>query len=360
MAETTTIDFSKFTFTAEQIRDINELVFDEVLRSPELNALHDMYSGIVYDKEIGFITGGGLVGKAGQGCNPEAQDFVINTRKVVWQPRDWEVIIDECAKDLDKTCAIYCKNLGIRAHDLTDTDYAAIVVRVLSDAIKDMLYRIVWFNDTDATNVSDDDTPGQITDGVDVEYFTIIDGLFKQLLTASTAHPELLVTITANSQATKAAQMSGMTADAAYQLLSDMYYKAPVLMRNSGNMRFLVTQSIADAYQQYLTGKGIESTYRNLVDGVKSLKFLGVDVIPMPVWDVMIQSYFDQGSSKGYYKPHRAVLIEKANTAVGTPSDGVLDTVDAFYDRKSRINRFEAADRIDAKILNDTRFVLGI
>ena len=360
MAKSNIIDLSKFTFTAEQIRDIRDLVFDEVLKAPELNELHEMFSGIVYDKEIGFITGGGLVGKAAQGCNPEAQDFKIGTRKVVWQPKTWEVIIDECATDLDNTCAVYCKNLGVRENDLTDTDYMAIVVQVLSEAIKKMLYRIIWLSDTDATNVSDEDTPGLITDGVDVEYFNLIDGLFKQLQTAATAHPELLVTISANSQTTKATQMSGMTAEVAYQLLNDMYYKAPVVMRASGKMRFLVTQTIADAYQQYLTGKNIESTYKNLVDGVRSLKFLGVDVIPMPVWDEQIQAYFDQGSTKGYYKPHRAVLIEKANTAVGTPSDGVLEEVDVFYDKKSRINRMEASDKIDAKLLNDTRFVLGI
>ena len=349
------IDLSKFTFTAEQVCDINELIFDDILHAPDLDFLHTIFNGIEYDKEIGFITEGGLVGKKAQGCDPTAQDWSIGTRKVVWEPKAWEVIIDQCAKDLETTMAVYSMNKGVRVNDLTDTDYMAIAATVLGQAIKDALYRIVWFSDKDAKNVADS---GIITAGVDVDYFNIINaGFFKQLQTAVTSHPELLVAIDANTKTTKKAQLEGMTADAAYDILSKMYYAAPIEMRGSGNMRFLVTQTIADGYQQYLTGKGIESTYKNLVDGVNSLKFLGIDVIPVPIWDKMIQSYNDLGAK--YQAPHRAVLIEKANLGVGTPSNGALEDVDIFYDKKSRINRMEATDKIDAKLINDARLVFA-
>ena len=46
MAENKSIvDLSKFTFTAEQIRDINELVFDGVLHAPDLNYIHTLHPG---------------------------------------------------------------------------------------------------------------------------------------------------------------------------------------------------------------------------------------------------------------------------------------------------------------------------
>ena len=419
------VDLSKFTFTAEQIRDINELVFDDILHAPDLSVIHTMYSGIVYDREIGFITGGGLVGKAEQGCDPDSQDWAIGTRKVVWTPKGWEIRIEECASDLNNTMVVYAKNNGIRIDDLTDTDYMAILVIVLTDAIRDFFYRLVWFNDTDAANVSVESLPvatvssqtsgsaivgtvyagvastaagavkcalsngtivylsgtaatgnavsgttyytkdtankntvlsgGIITAGVDTGYFTILDGLFKQLQAAVTVDSSLLSTISANSQSTKAAQLSAMDGDAAYALLNDMYFKAPIELRTSGNMQFLVTQSIADAYLQYLMGKGIESTYRNLVDGLSSLSFLGVEVIAMPIWDKMIHSYNDLGAT--YYKPHRAVLIEKANLAVGTPSEEAYEGVDVWYDKKSRKNFIETKDKLDAKLLNPARLV---
>lgn len=350
------VDLSKFTFTAEQIRDINELVFDEVLHAPDLNLIHTMYPGIVYDREIGFITGGGLVGKKAQGCNPTPQDFTVGTRKVTWQPKPWEVFIDECAEDLQNTAAVYALNTGTRIDDLTDTDYMAIVVRVLMDAVRDFMYRIVWFGDTDAANYDKTNAPnGIITPGVDVDYFNLLDGFFKQLQVAVTATPSLLVTIAANGTATKEAQMTGMDADAAFKLLSAMYYKAPLELRGSGNMQFVVTQSVADGYQQYLLGKGIESTYNNTIKGVRTLEFLGIKVIALPIWDKMIQAYNDLGTT--YYKPHRALLIEKANLAIGTPSEEAYGGADVWYDKTSRKNYVLLKDKIDAKLLNDKRFV---
>lgn len=347
------LDFSKFTFTAEQIRDINDLVFDELLHAPDINYLHTLQTGIVYDREIGFITGGGLVGKKGQGCDPVPQEFTIGTRKVVWQPKTWEVFIAECAKDLEATAAVYVMNNGVRMDDLTDTDYMAIVVEVLSKAVHDFIFRIVWLGDTEAENVGS--SGGIITAGVDTEYFDIIDGFFKQLEAAVADDSNRLVTIAANSQGTKAAQMNNLTPENAYNLLSTMYYKAPVVMRASGNMRFLVTQSLADKYQQYLTDKGLESTYRNMVDGVNALSILGVEVIAVPKWDEMIQAFNDLGAT--FYKPHRALLIEKANLAVGVPATTVLEEVDVWYDKTSRKNYLEAKDKIDAKLLNPARLV---
>lgn len=350
------VDLSKFTFTAEQIRDINELVFDEVLHAPDLNLIHTLYPGIVYDREIGFITGGGLVGKKAQGCDPTPHDFAIGTRKVTWQPKPWEVFIDECAEDLMNTAAVYALNKSTRVDDLTDTDYMAIVVKVLMDAVRDFMYRIVWFGDTDAANYDRTNAPnGIITPSLDVGYFNLLDGFFKQLQTAVTASPELLVSIAANGKTTKTEQMAGMDADAAFELLQSMYFKAPLELRSSGAMQFIVTQSVTDGYQKYLIGKGIESTYTNLVKGVRSLEFLGVKVIALPIWDKMIQAYNDLGTT--YYKPHRALLIEKENLAIGTPSEEAYGTADVWYDKTSRKNYVLLKDKIDAKLLNDKRFV---
>lgn len=349
------INLSQFTFSAEQIRNINELVYEGIQTLPELSAIHTMYDGIVYDKEIGFITGGGLVGKKGQGCDPETQDFNISTRKVKWEPKEWEVFIDECAEPLKNTMVVYAMNKGTRVDDLTDTDYMAIVVEVLIDAVKSFLYRIIWFGDKDAKNVGDGGD-GVITAGVDTEYFDIIDGLFKQLEIIVANTPAAGVTISANQQTSYALQESSLTPDLAYQLLSNMYYKSnPKMRERKGELRFLVTQSIADKYEQYLTGKGISETYKNLVDGIQALSFNGIPVIPMPVWDSMIQSYQDLGTK--YNKPHRALLSTKAVVAVGTTSAGGYDEVDLWYDKTSRKNYALIKDKIDAKILSDKMVV---
>lgn len=426
------IDLSKFTFTAEQIRDINELVYEGIAALPALDYIHQFYPGIVYDKEVGFITGGGLVGKKGQGCDPEEQDWEIGTRKMKWEPKEWEIYLSECAKELKNTCAVYCMNKGTRVDDLTDTDLMEIVVEVLIDAVLKFMYRLIWFNDTDATSVEYEELPtaavsaqtageeivgtvyegvestaagavkcatsdgvivyldgdaatgtasaektyytkdtvhtttvsngGQYTEDIDTGYFDIIDGLFKQLRAAVISNPALAVEIDANSKSTKAQQMSALTPQKAYDLLSAMWYKAPIKLRQAKadrderrRPRFYVTQSVADAYEQYLLGKGIKETYDNLVDGIEALTFLGVPVIPMAIWDEMIQSYQDMGAT--YFKPHRALLTCKAVLAVGLEGETAFGEFEIWYNKDSRKNKVLMKDKLDAKLANPEHLI---
>lgn len=357
---TINLDLTKFTFTAEQIRNINELVYEGIMRLPEISAIHQMWGGIVANKEVGFITEGGLVGKKGQGCDPEPQDWNIGTRKLVWEPKEWEIYLKECAQDLKDTMVIYSMRTGTQIDDLTDTDYMNIVVEVLIGAVYKFLYRLIWLNDTDAEEATDH---GTYTDGLDLGYFNIINGLFKQLRGYVADDAKRGITIAANSQATKAAQMSGMTPQAAYELLTAMWYKAPMKLRGMKNDRnvenrpkFLVTQSIADAYEQYLIGKNLPQTFVNLTEGVQVLSILGVPVVPMPVWDEMIQAYQDLGTT--FYNPHRAVLTTKSVLAVGSPTQGKLfGEFDIFYDKKDRGNYILLKDMLDAKIANPDHFI---
>jgi hypothetical protein len=496
MSNSINFDLANFTFSAEQIRDINELVYEGIEKLPELSAIHQFYRGIIYDKEVGFITGGGLVGKKGQGCDPQTQDWRVSTRKVLWQPKEWEIFLDECAEDLKNTMVLYAMNQGTRVDDLTDTDYMAIVVEVLIGAVYKFMYRLIWMSDTDAeevdfetlnvaelatltavptaavtvqtagsplvgevyevsaaddkvkcaladgtviylaaeestgdaedgktyyskdtehkitpiegtvymgvakgtqgaqkctlsngtivylaadpaTGVAQEDKTyysltgatqevnvgGYITEDVNPEYFDIIDGLFKQLRGLVAEDNTRGVTITANSQDSKTGQMTYMTPDRAYTLLSDMWYKAPIKLRQmkadtnvENRPKFLVTQSIADAYEQYLIGKGIDRTYVNLVEGVQVLSFLGVPVVPMAIWDEMIQAYNDLGDT--YFKPHRALLTTKSVLAVGTPNgEREFGEFDIWYDKTSRKNYILLKDKLDAKIANPDHFI---
>jgi len=239
------LDFTKFTFSAEQIRAVNELVFDEILEAPEIELLCTVFPGIVSDKEMGFIGEGGLVGVANSGCDPVPQDWSIDTRKLTWTPTDWEILIAECWKDLKSTAAVYSLKTKVDIADFTSTDYMNIVVDVLTKAMKKFIMRLFWFNDTDAENVVDG---GIITDGVAIKYFTILDGFWKQLLTQVTANPAQRVTIAENagvSYATQALVIANIT-----PTLQSLIYKAPLLLRNDPAAFIACTQSIYDAYAQ--------------------------------------------------------------------------------------------------------------
>ena len=153
------LNFSNFSFTGEQIRSVKELLYDEIVKSPELEALHTVYEGIVYDKEIGFVGAGGLVGVANQGCDPTPQAYNIGTRKIVWEPKGWEIYIAECFRDIEATAGVYSLKTGIAIQDFSSSDYVNIILEVLANSVKDFIIRLLWFSDTAATNTVVENLP---------------------------------------------------------------------------------------------------------------------------------------------------------------------------------------------------------
>ncbi|MFC2579221.1 MAG: hypothetical protein ACFN1J_01525 [Bacteroidota bacterium] len=341
----TVLDFSKFSFTAEQIRDINELLYDEVMQAPEISLIHTIHPNIVFDKEIGFIGEGGLVGVAGQGCDPTAQDWKIGTRTVKWTPKSWEILIEDCWKDLESTCAVYALKQGVDVSDFSTTDYYAIVVQVLSVAIKKFIVRLAWFSDTDAKNVS---ANGVITNGVDTKYFSIIDGFWKQIIAQTTVNAAQRVAIAENTGATYAQQELSPTSVANY--LKALKYKASMVLRSMTDAIVPCTQSVYDAWEQYNQGKEIESLYTKLIDGTETLKAYGMTLMPQPIWDEMIAKYENTGTKLN--NPHRAVLTTKSNLNIGVDSEGSFEDMRIWYNPDSRKVKTEVMGKADAKLYN--------
>ncbi len=348
----TLLDFSKFTFSDEEVRSVNELVMDALITSPDLNLIHTIFPNIKIDKEVGFIGTGGLVGKARQGCDPVAQAWNIGSRMLNWTPADWEILIHDCYLDLKTTAAAYALRTGTAQPDFTNTDYMAIVVEVLTIAMKEMLWRIVWFSDTAAADITGG---GVLTDGTDEDYFNLIDGLWKQMTTQVTANAKQKVTISENAGNSYANQALPTTNIQAY--LKAMVYGAPLELRAMEGKFIACTQSFYDAYEQSLAGTSLESMYMNLTNGQSVVKFNGIPLIPIPAWDRMIATYYDNATT--LYKPHRAVLTTKAVLGIGIDSQSELSELDIWYDKDTRKVKMEGMGTIDAKLMNPAYFMLA-
>ena len=348
------LDMSQFTFNGEVIQAVNELVFDAVLEAPEISLFHTVFSGIVTDKEVGFITGGGIVGKKAQGCDPQPHAFGITTRKLKWTPEEWEVLIHACYKDLRTTAAAYSLKTGTAIADFTTSDYMNIVVEVLGKEMKKFILRTVWFTNVNADNVTDG---GEITDGIDPTYFDLIDGLWKQMLTQVTAKPAQKVTIAENAGANYAAQAL-VPANVRDTYLPGLIYGAPMTLRGMEGTFILCTQSFADGYKKSLTGKELESMYTNLVSGMKVLTFDGLPLIPVPMWDLMIAEYNNTGTK--LINPHRAIFTHKDFLGIGCDDESSFGDLDIWYDKDSRKVKMEGMGIIDSKLMNPEMFMLAI
>lgn len=425
------LDFTQFTFSAEEIRAVKELLWDEVVKAPEIELIHTVFDGIQYDKEIGFIGKGGLVGVAQQtgDSDPVAQAFAIATRKIKWEPKGWEILIHQKRVDIEATAAVYSMKTGTSYNDFTSSDYMAIILEALAVSVKEFMIRLFWFNDTAIDNIVIEDLPtaeateqttgqaivgtvymgvvsttsgavkcalangtvvylaaaaatgnavadkvyytkdtvitiriysgGDLTVGVDKKYFNILNGFFKQMLTQVGVNPSQKVAIAENAGSTYSGQALSPT-NVRDTYLPAILFNADMNLRGMANGFIICTQSFYDAYQKSLQGitAGVEALYMNLLNGQKTLSYNGIPLIPIPIWDVIIKTYYNNGAK--WLNPHRAVYTSKELLAIGSDSIRSFGDLDVWYHKDSRKVKIEGMGKADAKLLNPALFQLAI
>ena len=354
------LNLSSLTFTAEQVRALNELLFEKVIDVDKsmLQKMHTFYTGIEYKRKIGKIAGTfGLVGKAGQDCTITDDTKSLTTSQKEWDPARWGIYLSECFANLNDTAAVYARKNGNDIADLTGTDYMNIVEDVLGKDLMKFYIRTLWFGDIAAANYNDS-PPGVFTNTVDVDYFNIITGFFKQLDVIVAATPARKTTIAANAQATTATQWSALTPQLAFEAYQAVFDGALPELISQPDGIVLSTRSIADKARRYLQSLGIESTYTNLINGIDTLKIDGRVVYVIPYWDEVLLNY--QNNATKINNPHRIVFTTLSNLGVGTPSALNFGTFNIFYDQVGRTNKIRIEDAVDAKILYDNLVQYGV
>jgi hypothetical protein len=357
-----TINLSALTFTADQLRTMNELVVTAVLESPDLSLFHTLHQGIKNDREIGIVPGTlGLMGKAAQGCDPVADTTLGATATMKkWEPKRIEVILDQCATDIAASMAKLARKLGVEVNDLTSTQYFDFLLELLVVDIPKMIHRHVWFGNKAAANV-DDSPAGVITSGVDVDYFNVINGFWYQLAVIYAAAAARKTAIAANAEATRALQFSVLAASsglAAYNALNSIVDDAPATLVGQSDKLIIVTNSVAKSAYRYLQSKGIGYDINLQTNGFGLSSWDGIPLYIVPLWDQFIEAYENNGTKLN--SPHRIVFTTKTNLNVGMEGSGLFENVNSFYDKKSRVNRIETSDAFDAKIIDDGLLQVGI
>ena len=352
------INLHELAFNYDELRSLSELLVTEVLQAPELSTFHTFYTGIKNDKEIGILDGSfGLVGLAAQGCNPVAQCFQIHATPKLWHPRYIEVIIDQCMTDVYASLVRMSLNCGIDVYNLTTTEYFPFILNILKQDIKKMIFRMAWFGDEAADNLADG---GLLTNGVDPGYFNVFDGLWVQINDVVAATPARRTILhPGNNQVTYALQNTVYGNDDAYEDIMQVIDDAPVELASSPDRVLLVTRSVKQRILRYVQATaGYFQDWKLITNGIETTVWDGITLYSVPMWDQMIQAYENNGTH--YNNPHRILLTTKSNLAIGMACTSLFERVNTFYDQTTRLNRIEAADAFDAKLLMDGKFQLGI
>lgn len=344
------INFEGLTPQNGALRDLAELIFLELTAEDKLNAVVTFMTGQQNGKKLGIVGQKGLYGRAATGCNPTYDTDSVPVSEKTWIIKAWEIAEQICYEDLADTIADHMARNGTDKADLTDTYYLDNIVRpFFEEAIIDLIFRFVFFGDTEAE--------GTLKAGVDASSFNLIDGIWKQIFEGVTAGKTTRVTITANTATTVAAQYEGMkAAGAATGVLNNLIMLTPAKLRNLKGRRFLVTQAFADClnFDIQQNNKGSELQWKSIFAGIQETTYQGITLVAIPQWDVIIQEYLKNTTNEAAHdKPFRVIYTAQDNLRAGTESQEQIARLDTWFEKKERQNYLYASDTLGAMVLSE-------
>lgn len=347
--------------TKQQVQSMSETLFEGFFADPILNSLVAVQEGIKADKQlIIWKRHTGLSGKTVTACpTPTNANWGFDTVEKVWQPKYIGDRYGECWTTFQGSFTQWMLNAGVEKSDFTNTELAAFIVEQLLDMVAEVYQRHFWFGDTALVA----GTNNSIAAG-DVAYFTSINGIWKQLfsiVTASAARLSSTGLATKNGNAAFATQKfdaTDVTNQVVSKALDSVWYDSDIRLRSmpKGELIYYVTQTVYDQLEKERKAiSGFELPYNRQENGLVTLTWNGINVVPMQLWDRMIGSYFGATAAPvKSFLPHRILLAPKNNLLLGVDTVGSMTELDTWYskDDEKMYAKFGAA--IDAKVGVDT------
>ena len=350
------LDFSQITPDNGAVRDLNKLVFKDVLSAERIGRLLNVFPRVFDGDKLGLVGEFGLVGTASTGCSPEWGNDAIGTEEKEWDIAAWQIAEKLCWADVENTLVKYTLNTGTDITDLTGNDYLDEIIRPrLELAIMKMYIRLAFFADTAADTVTNG---GVINDNVNPAYFTLTDGIFKQLYTSVSGGTTPHVAIAANSEATIADQLAAIDTEA-MNTLNAMIASAKPALRQASDQIIYVTQAFATGLEtQLLSGCcGSDLHWQDLFGGIKEGMYRGIRIRVIPQWDEIIQSY--EGDGTAYNQPFRAIYTTERNLALGVNGTDEFASLRITFDPVSLYNYIYATDKLGSMVIDETMCVFA-
>jgi len=343
------INLSGLTINEQEALSVSEAVFTKSLMKPELAKVHDVMTGIQMKMQIPIYGRFGIVGKKSLGsCNVNAETVASVATEKFWDPELINFRLTHCQEDINQLFKMWKRNASaLKTWDTMDPGQEEFLVDLTADATMESILRITSFGDESAQNVT---SGGHITDGVSVLYFTMIEGLWKQIFTAVAAGTTIRYQITENGAATEADQFN-LASDRALKVFRNLYDNIDTRAFRDGKLVYQVTNSIMLNWQAFLEDKSLSFMLDRTEDGVTTYSYRGIPIIVRYDWTNNIKSYFDTGTK--LYLPNRAILGPTSNIPIGTSDESNLSDMNMFYDPVTKKLLTDVAYYIDCKLVED-------
>jgi len=345
-------DLTNMTINPEEAKNISQGVYELAFAKSELANNHVIIPGIKYKTQIPFASGFGLMGKKITGCKT-TPDGTLSFSEKVWSPEMVGFRVELCSTEIDQDFKLFQRQVkALDWFNEGDDEVMGYITQRGVEAVSEMVDRLVWFGDTDADIAL---SGGTLTAGVDPKYFDAIDGIWKQVYADVLAGKEK-VSITENTLATTALQLV-LAEDTALKVMRGLFAKVDPRARQSGDLKFFVSDSLALNFYDYIEDKSLGFSLSVAEDGKDVFKYRGIPIVIMYQWDRQIAANFDNGTTLD--KPHRALLIAPSNMPIGTLDEGSLSEVKSFYDEYNEINVMKANVIMDVKVLDTKMYAVA-
>lgn len=343
-------DLTALTMNEEEAQEVSQAIFEAVIMEGDLAEFHEIETGIEHKTQIPFIGNLGLLGYKQTGCSRTEDGSSIPLTEKFWDPVLIGDRLKHCATDVNALLKLFKKAQKINPdfYDRINGEEFGVIIAKVENAMKSMNNRLVWFGDTVAANVSG---AGVITNGVDVKYFTPIDGLFKQIFIEVTTSASNYVAISENAGVNYAAQ--ALAANKALTIFRNMHKAMDArffqALEDGAMPQFLVTREIMQNYWDTLEEKSLNFSLAETQDGISKMSYRGIPIKVRYDWDNNIRSYQDNGTK--WNLPHRAILTVKENIPIGTLSTEDLTALTSWFEQKDKANYIDFDLKLDAKHL---------
>lgn len=303
-----------------------KMLLEPMFHSDEIMNNYTIYPNVKYKQNVFLANSLRGITELNEGCSDDSctpstfdvDDKVITTANVA-------VKLEQCWKEFYDEFIVESYKNGINMPDLTGTQLANVILDRVRSGIQSDVVRNMWGGDTD---VADDCT------------YSWTDGLFKtfnaggiSVGTGTTGAVPGSPLYTTTSSVLPGGDGATLL-DAVWQQASADLQQIP-----ANEKRIFVSPNIYNNYYASLTLVGqtgaVDYGHSEVQSGVNytSLRFRGVEVVPMYEWDTIFTGYnptiWDIGGTD--YK-QGAIYAAKANLMIGSDVSNPENELKMFYD----------------------------
>lgn len=319
-------------------------MYDYIFNDSPAARQFKIHRNIKAGQSMGYVGSLSMIGKKSRGCSPVTDAAVAPFDIRQWNPKPWDFRLSQCWAELAQTVVDYGLKAGVEAPNLIGTPIGDLIENLIRDAMAKMFLRFGWFGDTDAKTIEDG---GTIATADDIEFFDVVDGVWKQIETMITAGTVTSIAIPANNEATTAAQLAA-TVDAK-AIFTQLILNQPrkLAARPIAEKRLRASGLLVNKFKEQLLAENINTSeqFRQREDGIEVVKFLGYDIEAMHFWDDTISG---QMTDTKMDRPYRAILTTEDNLNMGLDGDeNTMEEIKVWYENMDRKAYFEGAGAID-------------